>query len=1230
MKTIVFKKVLSVLCVISLILSVCVVGFAGAASAASATYTLYSAGQKIEKVYETGDTLEQPITPNTAVKFLGWYDVDGTQHTVAGAATTLYAKYDGVVQSFDVLQGYYDPNGKFGNTGSGNMSILADPFGADSANDKVLRYDNAETWSGVGFTPAQNANGGAIDGVKIEEGKRYVISFKAAVQDLPDTAEYRFTVYATKREGVSVDGNKTGLNVAKIFKANTDGWVNVNIVTNKITAAQAAYPYLYITGTCNALADGVGQNKGYGYIDDIAITELVESDVTFNDKGNVTTESYNVGSPIPRANGASFIGWYDETFTTRYDFVPPVNTTVYARYNGTFLTFEKNGFSSADGMTIVNDPKGERGKVALASFENASIANFTPAMAEGTTKALTISSGEFRMKFRYLASNIGSNGVTVKVFSGSSLAGQITITESNSEWATEQIRFNMASAGPVTVYVECDNANTKVYLDTIDIKPFATTSSVADFEMDFENNFKWSVDNANNYTPTSGNGYVNRGKLVTEKGNTYFQMNHHDKMNAYYYFTLNDGNEQFKIVPGGLYTVEFKYYVVHSETPTEIGVLAAAPTMISGTGQTPLTVVDSFNFRDDSGWTTASVTVYADTFETSSYTTLGIYLMNTTNVPVQFCTTVNFDDIKVVTHSSTGEDSLVVFDTKGGDYEIEPMVVENGYSLATVPTVEKFGYNFKGWRYLDKDGNEKVFDDTVEVSGGILNVYAAWELKNTAVELTFKSNVKAFDDANYTAVAFRGKAVKGIPSDPTALGQTFIGWYLDTGFTKPLDPNCAPNESCTVYAKWVVQGIVIDFEQYDNVTHGAAKLSDRYSLKTVNGSKVLCYDLSAGSNRDPNGAARAMFYNGETYISAFAGLEYTISFDYYIVKCKEQGQFQIYTSDPSNTWSSPVLQSGVTFYSEATADWTKGHFSYTCRTSDEGEPVKVLSLAVSGDSIVYFDNFVIECPENAMNHYGTAVMLDANGGTELNTISGTPGTKLTLPTPKRAGFIFTGWYTDSKLTERYTATVYPDKAVQLYAGWKLGKITESFEKFPTSIRVLGVSGAYKFYNKDSVGYDASNIRTGSFSLFRNGATTGEKSFTLSRNKDVKLTIGSDYTLTMWVKPVDIKNSNSAISMSSLPTFTEIGKAEIIAEIAKVSTLTVGEWQQITYHFTAEAEYIAITTGDGVDMYIDDIELTLDGYTGTQTGDTSVSPVIVLAIVFLCAGALLLTAKKVFD
>ena len=85
------------------------------------------------------------------------------------------------------------------------------------------------------------------------------------------------------------------------------------------------------------------------------------------------------------------------------------------------------------------------------------------------------------------------------------------------------------------------------------------------------------------------------------------------------------------------------------------------------------------------------------------------------------------------------------------------------------------------------------------------------------------------------------------------------------------------------------------------------------------------------------------------------------------------------------------------------------------------------------------------------------------------------------------------------------------------------------------------------------------------------------------------------------------------------------------KIKTVGELKTGEWQKISYTFVCpkDMKYVAISTTPGNDMYFDDITVTLYGYTGSATGDTSVSPLIMLALVMMAVGAVIVTSRKVF-
>ena len=94
--------------------------------------------------------------------------------------------------------------------------------------------------------------------------------------------------------------------------------------------------------------------------------------------------------------------------------------------------------------------------------------------------------------------------------------------------------------------------------------------------------------------------------------------------------------------------------------------------------------------------------------------------------------------------------------------------------------------------------------------------------------------------------------------------------------------------------------------------------------------------------------------------------------------------------------------------------------------------------------------------------------------------------------------------------------------------------------------------------------------------------------------------------------------------------TSVSAPDSTKTITTVGELKEGEWQQVTYTFTADKRYIGIQTTAGNDIYFDDFTVTLHGYTGSSTGDSSVSPLVILMMVVLAAGALTVTGKKIFD
>ncbi len=1255
MKTRAMKKVLSIICVLALLMSVCVVALVGITSAAT-TYTLNINGVNQTVDLEPGATLPTPEVP---YEFLGWYDslkFDNKVET-AGGAKTLYAKFKTMVLNFDGDKpGIFDPNNSLGN-----------PFKIKLEN-KALKWTVDGNNINIGIPTYANSG----EQFKFENDVTYEISvrYKAEVDSSSFSSIY-FRMYACDSEGVGQYGGDKITIGSGVHFSECDGEWHTGTMFFKFDASKVGNR-AHIVMAFQAQNDGSVTPKGTVWYDDITITPVEEREYTFTNKGVSEKMTLYPGGSLPEIKGAAFEGWYDKTLTARYETVPASNTLLFAKYSKMKYTFDStvefydpyNNFET-NGMSIIDEDEGN--KVLQMLVPSKSRKRFAFSGAFGAQAGYKIVKGQvYNISFRYKASGFYSVPNNI-VFYASSKAGigdsgdrtpiddlQFKV-ENSDDWVTVEKQFVLdvdLSAGDnllfsVYTYSVVGGAEKATFImDDFTIAPYVPQVSADDVVMDFENDFKWSVADANNFDKGSGNGYVNRGEIVSEdNGNHYFKVKHFGARNANIYFTLDNGAIHPIIVKGGIYTIEFDYKVEHSETDSEIGLMFVKPTTgNSGYSYEKFYTVEKFTNRDDDKWTHVKYTFYA-TPSNKDRTSLGFYVFNSTNVPetnkdtgVLTATSVLFDNIVLSTHSNEGYDGLLTFDSLDGS-KCTPIVGEGDAPIGVLPQPTKFGYKFKGWRYdLVGAGDSITVVDITETSlmpFGITEAYAVWELAEDAVELTFRANVPEFDDTTVPVVAYPGEPISNIPDDPTATSNKFLGWFYDTGFTKPFDPSCAPSESCTVYAKWSNEGTLVDFEKFPNnkVIGGA---SDRCSLLRLDdGNIVLCYDFFAGTGTSTTTLAGASLVDSKgNRVTVFEGIEYEITFKYKVVEAEVPGQIGSIISAFGNVWTNRQEQEGRMSYTKAENKWLKGSYTfkadYLDGTTSENN---YLAMACTNKSKIYIDDIVIKSSYNSMNVYGSSIVFNTNGGKQLDAISGDPGDKLVLPTPVRAGYKFRGWYTDIGLTNPVTAKVFGDEQMVLHAKWQVGKFIEDFEDFPATVATMGVAGAYSFYSKSTDGFDASNIRNGETSLFRSGATAGVKNFTAMRSDDLKLSIGEKYTVTLYVKPTAIGDAAGTISLVEMGTYTGSAQGKLGDILAKVSDLKVGEWNEISYTFTAKSEFIGIATTAGNDMYFDDITVKLNGYTGSvagATGDSSISPILVLALVVISAGALIITGKKVFS
>ncbi len=1266
MKMHTLKKVLSVICVLAVMLSVCVVSFVGGSSAAGSAieYTLNNAGKVSKVQLNAGDALPTPEAAVSKAEFLGWVGADGTTiQTVAGADTNLTAKYADDVYTFDNATdanklGIYDPNNRWNKGYMAAYSFVDDPV-TNVVGNKVIKlredfYDGGvRKHANASVFAFANADG---TGKVFDKGATYRIYFKYHIAQLSSNV-IQVMPYISNATGIGAADGKTAVKIygasfrsdipesgyTGISLGNTvtpdgewiDAYIDVKIDSN-VPAGQD-----YFLFRCGSATDKIPEedDPGVVYFDDFMVVKVQESQYTFYNKGVKTTATATNMSAIPvAAGGSSFKGWYDVNLKQAYSVVPTNAKTLVAVYSTLKLSFDHKGYN---GTPVGFTAQGGAMKANLAS----GAASMKLAAAEGANVAYKPTQGEiFVLSVKYKASNVNASGAQL-VVKGVDAAGNATgalgtvSIKNATEWTTAEIEFTLNDATkPYLMLVAQDKNATapsaKIEIDSVETYYSEPPVVAPDLVMDFENNFKWSVAAANNYTVGTGNGYVTRGEIVTADGDKAFRVKHFKNKNGYCYFVLDNGSLMGQLTNGGIYTVEFDYKVESSITNTKLGIMTLKATTGAGAFTAEDEVeLDSFIERKDDEWTHASYTFIANLAD-PDHTNIAIYLKNSTAVPEELATSVLFDNVVLKTYSIEGDDGLIQFDSKGGS-DCRHVAVAPGRTAKNLPTPTKYGYVFTGWKYDVKvSGKTVTYDLTTKtvISAGITHAYATWKLRDDAIALTVRTNNEDYDFETAPIVAVPGKPIQNMPANPTYPDQEFVGWYLDKNLTIPLDVNKAPKESCTIYAKWTSEGYHVTFDNYPKeITSSTARLSDRFTIITDpedKNNKVLYYNLQNGTNKTASAVARAMLHNGNQYITVVPEIQYTISFKYKVTEYKEQGLLDFFTSSHNSTWSNYTDQVGNIEINGNTDGWVNAEITIPAYIASDD--AIFLSMGLGSDAKIYVDDVVIYSEDNVMNLYDSVIRFSTLGGNSLPAICGLPGDTIKLPKATRKGYQFLGWYTDKKLTEPFTATEFTDTNVLLFAKWSLGKYGETFESFPTTVQTLGIHGAYSMYKPGVEGYDASNVRTGSTSLFRNGASAGIKSFTTTRNAAYQLTPGEEYTITMYVKPTSVGDPTATINLLDMKLYTGVRSGVISDAICTVGDLKVGEWNKVSYTFIAAQQYLGISTGAGNDLYFDDIEINLVGYTGAQTGDSSVNPIIVLAIALVAAGALLITGKKVFS
>lgn len=365
------------------------------------------------------------------------------------------------------------------------------------------------------------------------------------------------------------------------------------------------------------------------------------------------------------------------------------------------------------------------------------------------------------------------------------------------------------------------------------------------------------------------------------------------------------------------------------------------------------------------------------------------------------------------------------------------------YSALTTP--ERAGYDFLGW-FTAQTGGEQVTADTKVSITAPQTLYAHW--KEGAATYTVKhyqQNTEDMTDNQYTE--FESETLTGITGQQTkAAAKTYIGFAS----AKAFEQQTIKADSSTVISIY-----------YDRLTYTVTWMNGNTELDT----ETLRYGAMP-------------YYKGDTPTKKDIGHTYT--FTGWSPKPSEVTGNVTYTaqfSDSLNTYnitynlnngtnapgnpSRYTYGTAVTLAAPTRTGYTFGGWFENADFS--GTAVTEIPADATGDKAFY--------AKWTANEY--TVTFDANEGTvtpESKTVT-YDGTYGELPTPKRSGYKFLGWFTDVTGTDKVTEgkKVSITAAQTLYAHW-----SEDNSEYPLWVNNTRVTAknADNVFNDGTVSYDA--------------------------------------------------------------------------------------------------------------------------------------------------------------
>lgn len=354
--------------------------------------------------------------------------------------------------------------------------------------------------------------------------------------------------------------------------------------------------------------------------------------------------------------------------------------------------------------------------------------------------------------------------------------------------------------------------------------------------------------------------------------------------------------------------------------------------------------------------------------------------------------------------------NTIVFDANGG---IGTMTNQSALTGSTIMLQQnmfyKEGFRFAGWSTVR--GATSVYSDQSAYTMGVdssVTLYAVW----SQTQFTIQYNLNGGTNSTANPAGYNSEAATIVLAAPTKTGNTFAGWYTDSGFTQRITQiSTGSSTNFNLYAKWIKNTYTVTFD--NNNGTGST------SIKTVT------YSEAYGSLPIPSWIGHTFlgwYYNdsrvdddstviltsNHTLVAKWSINKYTISFN-----------FDGGTGDTT----SKDIQYGSTYGDLPTATRVGHTFDGWYYNNNRVTPGTTMDVA---------DNHILVAKWRK-NVY--TVTFDYNGGTGTTLTMDVTYSEVygTLPIATREGYTFGWYYGDTLITNTTEVSATSDHT--LVAKW---------------------------------------------------------------------------------------------------------------------------------------------------------------------------------------------------